>query len=116
MEAERCEKVCTAATETLTSIDAVAPAVACEGATPTALTLTAMGGFLFIGDATPMITVDGVPLEGRERDAVHVLEDETEFSFVGDDIERRNDVGMHDARGDARLIDLLPGPPVLVRF
>ena len=43
--------------------------------------------------------------QARERLALHVLHDEKELAFEGDDVERADDVGMTDAGRDARLVE-----------
>ena len=43
--------------------------------------------------------------EARERLALDVVHDEEELALVGDDVERRHDVRVLDARGEARLVE-----------
>jgi hypothetical protein len=43
--------------------------------------------------------------ELREGLALHVLEDEEDLVVVRHDVERRNDVGVPDARGEASLVE-----------
>ena len=43
--------------------------------------------------------------EPGERLAVHVLHDEEELAVRRDDVERRDDVRVADARGEARLVE-----------
>ena len=45
------------------------------------------------------------PREGRERVALDVLHDDEQLVLLGDDVERGNDVGMTDHRGEPRLVE-----------
>jgi hypothetical protein len=47
----------------------------------------------------------GDPEQPRERLAVQVLHDDEELPILGDDVQRRGDVGVLDARRQPRLVE-----------
>ncbi len=52
-----------------------------------------------------LVAVARAPDEAGERLAAHVLHDQEELLVLHHDVERRDDIRMLDARGEARLVE-----------